>query len=906
MSTRKTMVTESTGIHPIKRLSSRLDAPSLWFLSYAFCLFNVTCHSSFAQDRVATAASLSYEKDVRPIFKAMCFHCHGEEPELAGGLDTRLVRLMQSGGDSGAAIAMGNASNSLLWQRIASDEMPEGAKKLSPKEKETIQAWIEQGAKTLRPEPDNVADARFTEEELNFWAFQPLVQHPVPNVTSNGLCLTNPIDSFVADQLQRVGLVFSKSADKQTLLRRITLDLHGLLPTREEIDAFVGDTSEQAYEKVVDRLLASPQFGVRWARHWLDVAGYSETDGNTGHDHERPYAWHYRDYVVNSINNDKPYNDFIVEQIAGDELIEGPLDKENDRHVELMSATGLMRMSPDVTATDDKLVDRNQAVADVIKVVSSSVLGLTVGCAQCHDHRYDPISIDDYYKFRAIFDPAFPLDRWQKPDERLVDMTSAAVNAAGDVIETEAKKLDDDIARRKREEAEKIQAKKLSEVADDQRDAVKLAVSTPVAERTEEQKKLLLANPMVHPVDEIAGNLTVYDGPLHEKFKAEEAEVAKLRITKPIRRLIMSVRDQIDAIPKSEVMFRGDPEQRKQEVKPSEIFVLSRARNLSELPLAPKENRKSTGRRLNYAQQLTDGTHPLVSRVAVNRLWQHHFGRGLVATPSDFGVFGQRPSHPELLDYLANHLVDSGWSMKTMHKMMVMSQTYQQQSIRSADSDRLDSENRLLSRMNLNRMDAEVIRDSMLFAAGKLVTSVSGPSVPVCEDGEGRASIGIRKTNDGLFAGIEDVGAAKYRRSVFLQSRRTLPLNMLETFDMPVMNPNCDSRRCSTVAPQSLLFLNDQSVIQYADDMAEAVFSQRSQTEDRVNEIFIRLFAKEPTRSELQTCLQFIDQQRIIFAADPNPEWQEHVKKWNHAPDVRALTSVCQTLMASNRFLYID
>lgn len=852
------------------------------------------------------SSQLLYEKDVRPIFKAMCFHCHGEEPELAGGIDTRLVRLIVAGGDSGPGLVPGKSADSLLWKRIESDEMPEGAKKLTPKEKETIKLWIEHGAKTARPEPDRVEDARFTEEELSFWAFQPPTSPVVPTIDTESLRSTSAIDAFIAAKLQESGLGFSTEADRPTLLRRLKLDLLGLPPNRDEIDAFVGDASDQAYEKVVDGLLSSPQFGVRWARHWLDVAGYSETDGNSGHDREREHAWHYRDYVVNAINSDKPYNQFIVEQLAGDELIEAPLDNENPSHVELMSATGLLRMAPDVTATDNKLVDRNQAVADVVKVVSSSVLGLTVGCAQCHDHRYDPISIDDYYKFRAIFDPAFPMDHWKLPDDRLVDMTSAADHSAGEAIEAEAKRLDEDILKRKREAAVKIQAQKLAEVPEDQREAVTKAVTTPGAERTEEQKTLLLANPMVHPIDDIAGNLTVYDGPLHEKFKAEEAEVAKLRQSKPIRRMIMAVRDHIESIPKSEIMFRGDPEQRKQEVKPAEIFVLSRSRSLTDLPLVPAANRTSVGRRLEYAKQLTDGAHPLVSRVAVNRIWQHHFNKGLVATPSDFGAFGQRPTHPELLDYLAQQLVSNGWSVKSIHKAIVMSRTYRQQSRRTSDHERIDSDNRLYSRMNLRRMDAEVIRDSMLFVAGKLELSVGGPSVPVCEDGEGRASIGIRKTNDGLFAGVEDVGPRKYRRSVFLQSRRTLPLNLLETFDMPVMNPNCDARRCSTVAPQSLLFLNDQSVLEFSDDMAEAVGSLFSTKEDCIRDVFLRLFAKGPTFVELEQCVAYLDSQRALFAADPDPEWQKTVEKWSHAPDVRALASLCQTLMASNRFLYID
>ncbi len=848
---------------------------------------------------------LRYERDVRPIFKAMCFQCHGEEPEPHGNLDLRLVRFMMSGGESGHGIVATRPEESLVWKRIESDEMPEGSKKLTPEQKETIRLWIEQGARTLRPEPEKVEDARYSEEELNHWAFHPPKKVVVPVHPH----VSNPIDAFIVDKLKEKGVAPSPSAERQILLRRLKLDLHGLPPTRQELDAFLANESPDAYEKLVDELLDSPQFGVRWARHWLDVAGYSESDGNQGKDRDRDHAWRYRDYVIDSFNADKPYDQFIQEQMAGDEMINGTPDANNPQHVEWMTATGLLRMAPDVTSTDNALMDRNQAVADVIKVVSSAVLGLSVGCAQCHDHRYDPISIDDYYQFRAIFDPAFPLEKWKQPDQRLLDMTTADVNTQREEIEADAVCRELELKHRKRLVGKQIFDLKIAEVPEDVRASVIEAVETPEAKRNDSQKKLLLDYPMAKSIDAIVGQLVEFDKVFNNKnykqFEKERKDIVAVRETKPSKRMIMAVSESADSIPESAVFFRGDPQQRKQVVQPSEIFVI--ARNRSADPIPPKrESIKTTGRRLTYARQLTDGSHPLVARVVVNRLWQHHFGTGLVATPNDFGAFGRRPTHPELLDYLANDLVENGWSLKRLHKQMVMSHTYRQCSTRTEQLDALDTENGLYGRMHARRMDAEQIRDSMLLASGKLHPVLGGPSVPVAEDAEGKATIGRRKTNEGLFSGIDDVGVEKYRRSIYLQSRRSLALNFLETFDLPVMNPNCDTRRCSTVAPQSLLFLNDESIIANANELAESIWSSSGDLESRIQDLFLRLFSESPTPDEVMHCLAFAYKQREIFANDTNPEWKKKIEKQVHAPDVRALASLCQVLMASNRFLYVD
>ena len=466
----------------------------------------LTARSAMAAATDAGAGALTFETAVRPILKASCFHCHGEDEVTKGGLDVRLVRLMLEGGESGSGLTPGDPGASLLWEKIASDEMPKGEHKLSPQDKARIHDWIEQGAATARPEPEDVADARFTLEELEHWSFQPLRVQAPPREDAN------PIDAFIRARLQQDGLGLSAPADRHTLIRRVSFDLTGLPPTPQEVAAFVDDASPDYYKNLVARLLESPQFGVRWARHWLDTAGFAESDGIALDARKREHAWRYRDYVIAAFNSNKPIDQFITEQLAGDELIEGALDIEDPRHLELLTATGFLRMAPDATQTMNSLSDRNTAVAAAIQVVSSSLLGVTVACAQCHDHKYDPIGIDDYYRFRAIFDPAFPLENWQQPGSRLVDMTALEVKAERDRVEAEAKQVEEEIDARRMAHCQEIQDKKLADVPEDVREATRVAVLASEGERDERQKQLLDLYPMVKPVRFISGLLVEYDG----------------------------------------------------------------------------------------------------------------------------------------------------------------------------------------------------------------------------------------------------------------------------------------------------------------------------------------------------------------------------------------------------------
>lgn len=945
------MATAPKPIHPGSVFSWKLKRTLMWALSgiITSVLGGVVCGAdprvAAEVDETAMVAAdhepqeLYFEKHVRPILKVHCFLCHGEEPELAGGLDLRLVRLMLTGGDSGPALVPHDSSASLLLDRVTTDEMPPGAKKLTTEEKQILSQWLLQGARTRRAEPDDPREARFTEEELEHWAFQPIRLPVVPGDVDLASTAA-AIDRFIGAAAADAGFRGSPLADRRVLLRRLSFNLTGLPPSPEETAAFLADDGPDAYERVVERLLASPHYGERWGRHWLDVAGYAESEGQVVGDRPRPHAWRYRDYVVDAFNRDLPYDQFLREQLAGDQMIDGTPDPNNDQHARLMAATGFLQMAPDVTQTEDTLLNRNQTVADTVQTLTSAVMGLTVACAQCHDHRYDPITIEDYYRLRAVFDPALPIHQWQPPAQRLFDMTDDETKAERANIEAAAVAKQEDINARRRAHCQTIQDREIAAAPEEVREVLRQAVSTPVGEQTPEQKALLEAHPKVRNIDWIVGQLVEYDGASHRAFQAEEKDVAALRETKPLDRLLMAVKDRAEPVA-SHVLFRGDPQSPHQAVEPGEIEVLSRHRATATSGIGA-----ATNRRLAYAKQLTDGTHPLAARVIVNRVWQHHFGHGLVRTPGEFGLNGQAPSHPELLDYLAHELMANGWSLKWLQRQIVQSQIFQQSSAapqeqtvavkhaarefdateRDAletvaataviaettlpaevrDARREDPDNRYLTRISLRRLDAEAVRDAILSVSGQLNPQLGGPSVPVAEDDEGKAVIGTRLLQDGLFAGIKDAGEQSRRRSLYLSTQRALQLNLLHTFDLPEMKPNCHLRSLSTVTPQALLLMNDSWVVQAAQAMSDRLWSSSDQAEQRLRLAFELAFTSEVTPEEISACLDFVAGQAELFRQDPDATWQQQLQEQPEAAERRAWASLCQMLMASNRFLYLE
>jgi hypothetical protein len=839
-----------------------------------------------------------FERDVRPVLKAHCFQCHGEEAKPKARLDLRLVRTMRRGGVSGEAVVPGRREESLLWVRVDADEMPPGDKKLSPAEKALIAEWIDQGAANARPEPVSLAPGvEPTEEEKSFWSFQPIRRPEPPVVQGRGRVLT-PIDAFLLRRLEAAGLGFSPEADRRTLLRRLTFDLTGLPPTPEEVDAFLGDDRADAYERLVDRLLASPRYGERWARHWMDVAGYSDSDGYTAKDAVRPYAYKYRDYLVRSLNADRPWDELIREQLAGDEMLTAPYTDLAPADLDRLTATGFLRTGPDGTGdpSAEPVTARNDVLAETIKIVSTSLLGLTVGCAQCHNHRYDPIAQEDYYRFRALFEPAYNPAQWRRPADRLISLWT-------DADRERAAEADARLARVARERAEAFNAlvtavleRELAALPEDLRGKLHAAHGTPPAKRSAEQKQLLEAYPRANVTP---GNVYLYDrkaaDALTKEFDRKAAEAKKGR---PAEDFVASLTEVPGRVPVTRLFARGDVHQPRQEVAPGELSVLAAVTGSPTIP-ADDPTVPTTGRRLAYAKHLTGGNHPLVPRVLVNRVWMHHFGRGLVETPGDFGAMGARPTHPELLDWLADEFLRGGWTFKRVHRLILTSTAYRQSSRRTPALDVVDPENRLLSRASVRRLEAEAVRDAVLAASGRLNPRMFGAPAPVAPDESGLVVVGLdTRDSAGRPSGKSgSIGVEADRRSLYVQVRRSLPLNLLETFDAPLMAPNCERRSSSTVAPQALLLMNSDFIVEQSDALAARVASEAgAEPAARVRLAWRLAFAAEPSPAQLAGALAYLDGQRSDLASardDP-------------AAARRPLATLCQALLSANAFLYVD
>jgi hypothetical protein len=851
-----------------------------------------------------------FESHVRLILKQHCFHCHGEEEHPEGGLDLRLVRFMKAGGDSGEAIVPGSPEESLLLQRVVDGEMPPDESKLmSAEEIAVLRDWIAAGAETIRPEPERIdSELYITPEELSHWSFQPVTRPDVPEVQHQD-AVANPIDAFLLSKLESRGFTFSPRAKQHTLLRRIYLDLHGLLPTPQDIEQFAASEDDDAWSQLVERLLSSPRYGERWARHWMDTAGYADSEGYNDADAERPHAWRYRDYVIQSLNADKPFDRFIHEQLAGDEMVTSPASNLSPDDVELLTATGFLRMAPDGTggSVPDAQVARNETIADTIKIVTSSLMGMTVGCAQCHDHRYDPISQADYYRMRAIFEPAFDWQKWRNPRQRLVSLYTDEDRAEAAKIEAEAKKIDAERAKKQKEFIAATFEKQLAELPEEIHEQAREAHRTPAKERTAEQKALFKKHPSLNVT---AGSLYLYDRKAADQLKALAADAKKLRATKPEEHFVRALTEVPGRVPVTHLFHRGDHEQPKQELAPAGLTVVSKVAEVDKVP-TDDQDLPTTGRRLAFAKRLTDPNHPLTARVIVNRVWLHHFGRGLVPTPGDFGFLGQPPTHPELLDWLAAEFIDSGWSLKHLHRLILNSNAWRQQ-VR-VDSERIvaDPDNQLYGGANLIRLDAEVIRDTILQISDKLNPKRFGPPVPVMADRVGRWVIGKENLSAGRPGDVIDMKGEEFRRSIYVQVRRSRPLSVLETFDLPPMSPNCDKRRPSTAAPQSLLMMNSDLLIDYSRHMAERLErlvagAAGQQASDKRIELAWRLvYSRPPEANELAAGRQFLDEQTAAFAQQP--EYQPKGDKPPQRSAVQEATALmCQMLLSSNEFLYVN
>lgn len=818
---------------------------------------------------------LTFEKDVRPIFRAHCFDCHGASEEVESGLDLRLVRLLTKGGDSGPAVVPGRPDGSLFIQRIRAGEMPPGDAKVSADERAVLERWVAQGASTARPETESLPPGLgITPEERDFWSFRRVSRPAVPELAGKERVRT-PVDAFLLQKLQMAGLSFNPDADRATLIRRAYADLIGLPPSFDELTLFVADNSPDAYERLVDRLLADPRYGERWGRHWLDVAGYADSDGYTD-DPVRPYAYKYRDYVVRSFNADKPFDRFVVEQLAGDELVPAAEGDLTPDRIEALAATGFLRMAADGTSQSaaDPEAARNQVVADTIQIVSSSLLGLSVACARCHDHRYDPIPQSDYYRLRAVFEPAFDCKEWRTPAQRLVPLITAAERELAASLETEVQAI---ATEREKKQAEFLSAAlemELKKHPAELQEALRVASRTPEGQRTPDQTKLLAERPSVNITP---GVLYQYDPQAAEELKKFDARIAEVRAKKPAEDFIAALVEPPGHAPVTHVFHRGDHRQPLAAVDPGDLTVSEPEGESTDVPVEDL-TLPTTGRRLAYARRLVSEDHPLVARVVANRIWMHHFGYGLVATPSDFGRLGERPTHPELLDWLADELVRGGWNLKQLHRTLMLSTAYRQSSRREAAHDAADADGRLYSRMPVRRLEAEAVRDRTLAAAGSLDSRMYGPAVAMKPDETGRV------VADG----------ADVRRSLYLQVRRTQPLPLLTAFDAPVAEVNCERRATSTVATQSLMLMNGDFLLGRARAMAERARGAAAPAGTESAVAVWRIgYGRDPEESELELARDFLAAAKAESTATADPE-------------LAALARLCQAIMSSNEFLYVD
>ena len=738
--------------------------------------------------------TLAFETHIRPIFRAHCFDCHGATEELKGKLDLRLVRLLQAGGESGPAIVPGRPSESYLLDRVRSGEMPPGDSTLSETEIEIIEKWIAAGARTNRPEPESIGPGLgVTPEERSYWAFQPVRRPDVKELSANA---STPVDELVLKSLPD-GVGFSSDADRQTLIRRAYFDLIGLPPSRDELRKWLDASGGDWFDRLLTELLDSPHYGERWGRHWLDVAGYADSEGYTVRDDVRVWGWKYRDWVIRAINADKPFDRFLVEQLAGDELA-GPQDGDlTAEQIELLTATGFLRMAADGTGSGaDNADGRNQVMIDTLKIIGTGVLGLSLQCAQCHDHRYDPIPQTDYYALRAVFEPALDWRAWKVPNARRVSLYTKADREKAAEVESEAQTVAAEKSKKLAEYISRALAKELGKYEEPLKTKLREAYRTPGDKRSDEQKKLLAQNPSVNIN---AGNLYQYLPKEAEEIKGFDKRMAEVRKKKPAEEFLRVLIEPANHAPETKLFYRGEHSQPKQTVLPAALTVASPEEQRREFAVNDAEL-PSTGRRLAFARWLTSGQHPLVARVFVNRVWMHHFGRGLVETPSEFGRLGVRPTHPELLDWLADEFVQQGWSLKKLHRLIMTSSVWRQSS-ESRDTEAT------FARKPLIRLDAETIRDRMLAASGQLDRTLYGAPVAIKED----------------FTGQVVVDGAQRRRSLYIQQRRSRPVAMLQAFDAPVMETNCEVRSSSTVATQSLMLMNGDFILDQAAKLAARV-----------------------------------------------------------------------------------
>ncbi len=810
----------------------------------------------------ASVASLD-QHDVIPILLRHCTTCHNHQ-RREGGLDLRTRASMLEGGKSGPALIPGEPDKSLVLQTILAGRMPplgvfdSGVTRPTDPDVDKLKQWIAQGAPESDVLPDVAGtgpDTLVSDQDRQFWAFQPPRRVEAPFIQCQQR-VRNPIDAFLLHKLEAKGLTLSDEADRLTLIRRAYFDLTGLPPAPDEVREFVSDPDPHAYEKLIDRLLASPRYGERWGRYWLDLAGYADTESR---DEDRNHAWLYRDYVIRAFNADKPYDRFLLEQIAGDELIDAAQSPAaTGELMDNLVATGFLRMTPDPTSQGESglIQDRVSVISDELQVFSSAVLGLTIQCAQCHDHKLEPIPQRDYYRLRAVFKGALDEYDWMVPNDgvkdkpaRLLPYAEPPRNAAATAeqqrssqarnseLSAQIDRLQTALAEQAKPLEKEIIESRLAMQPEELRDELRQMLATPPEKRNERLKALAEKYEFYVNIDRFDRDNLLKDTYPEYLQAAEQTEkkILWLRSRLIPQPKVRALWDRGNPSP-TYVYKRGDFQNPGRLVGPGVPSVLTDGKTPF-VVTRPWPRAEKTGARLALARWLVRPENPLTARVWVNRIWQHHFGSGIVATAENLGRSGAPPTHPELLDWLAIQLVECGWSTKAIHRLVMTSSAYRQSSRVTAEAEKLDPGNSLLSRMPLARVDAESLRDSILLIAGRLDETPYGPPEL------------LYMRRDGMVM-TPDFAAAE-RRSIYLQQRRATVHTMLDLFDYPQMGPNCSQRGSTSVATQALFLLNNSLIRTMADAFAERVSGEAGDDfEGRVERVYWLALSRPPTTEE--------------------------------------------------------
>ncbi len=825
-----------------------------------------------------------FTQKIAPIFEANCVACHGAKIQRSA-FDARTEEAILKGGKRGAAVVPGKPEESLLYKLIThkeEPEMPMGGK-LTDAELAAVAEWIKgikAPAVVAEAIPTRNAGYAITAKDRAWWSFVKPVRPAVPTV-KNRRWVRNEIDAFILSKLEANGLQPSAPADARTLIRRVYFDLIGLPPSPEEVEAFVKNPSNAAYERIVDKLLSSQHYGERWGRHWLDLARYADSGGYE-FDYDRPHAWHYRDWVIKAFNDDMPYNEFVMAQLANDQL------KPGDPEALIPTMFCLNGPTQDNAETEENRADElSDILDDMVSTTSSVFMGVTMGCARCHDHKYDPLPTKDYYRMAAVFSP------FQKT-------TKPLVNEADIAAHKEANKAVDEKIRPYRQQLSALEKPLRERLMNEKIEFhFQLAEKTnSFGDKTKEQYRAELATRLRKEI-----NIQNED---IEEIIAPEQQVVRKQLLKQIEDLnktrpkpynaAMGMTDK-ETPSKMHVYLRGNWRTKGDEVQPGLPTVLSDGKDL-----------QPVNRRKQLAEFIASPENPLTARVAVNRIWKYHFGNGLVKTTSDFGLTGDRPSHPELLDWLAVEFMNAdfgrrkaesgkntphskAWSWKAMHRLMVLSNTYRQASQHNEQAAAKDLDNRLLWRMNPRRLEAEALRDSLLVVSNKLNPKMYGPGIYPRIDpdivGTGsrpRWPLDAKDDNE------------TFRRSIYIFVKRSVLLPLAEVFDCPVTVVSAPNRPTSTVSPQALALMNNEFVLEQAKFFAERVATEAgANVNQQITRAFQIALHRKPNQQEQDWSLNFLKSQTDGYA-----------QRKHERPGAAALRDFCHALMNLNEFLYVD